>query len=80
MVSNSQTEDVLRDLEVELEKVKTEIDRVVIERKTAQEGVRGEAQGLAEGWKKGVGRVLETEVAAEGVRREILERRRGGAV
>jgi pre-mRNA-splicing factor SPF27 len=26
-----------------------------------------------------VGRVLETEVAAEGVRREILERRREGA-
>jgi pre-mRNA-splicing factor SPF27 len=34
---------------------------------------------LEEGWKRGVGRVLEVEVAAEGVRRQILERRREGA-
>ncbi|KAH7356554.1 Pre-mRNA-splicing factor SPF27 [Rhexocercosporidium sp. MPI-PUGE-AT-0058] len=62
---NRQLEDVLRGLERELESRKGEIDGVVIERKRMQE--------------EGVGRVLETEVAAEGVRREILERRRGGA-
>jgi pre-mRNA-splicing factor SPF27 len=69
----------LRGLERELAERKTEIDEVVIERKDAQEAVGGEVKGLGEVWKSGVGRVLETEVAAEGVRREILERRREGA-
>ncbi|PVH80577.1 BCAS2 family protein [Cadophora sp. DSE1049] len=77
---NRQLEDVLRALERELEERKAEIDGVVIERKRAQEEVGGEIRGLEETWRKGVGRVLETEVAAEGVRREILERRREGAL
>lgn len=80
LIGNAQTEDVLRDLERELEERKREIDEVVIQRRAAQEGVRGEVQGLSEAWRKGVGRVLETEVAAEGVRREVLERRRAGGV
>ncbi|PBP16210.1 BCAS2 family protein [Diplocarpon rosae] len=63
-------------LERELEARKGEIDGVVIERKNAQEAVKGELKGLDEGWRRGVGRVLETEVAAEAVRKDILERRR----
>lgn len=78
-MGNSQLEDVLRILERELADRKTEIDVVVVERKTAQENVGGEVQGLEETWKRGVSRILETEVAAEGVRREILERRRDSA-
>lgn len=72
-------EDILKGLEREVAAKKDEIDVVVIGRKDAQEAVEAEIRGLEEGWKKGVGRVLETEVAAEGVRREILERRRAGA-
>jgi pre-mRNA-splicing factor SPF27 len=79
LIGNAQLEDVLRGLERKLAERKTEIDEVVIERKDAQEAVGGEVKGLGEVWKSGVGRVLETEVAAEGVRREILERRREGA-
>ncbi|KAF4637848.1 hypothetical protein G7Y89_g257 [Cudoniella acicularis] len=79
LIGNSQLEDVLRGLERELAERKAEIDGVVIERKNAQEGVSAEIKGLEEGWKRGVGRVLETEVAAEQLRREILEKRRQGA-
>ncbi|KAH8685996.1 Pre-mRNA-splicing factor SPF27 [Tricladium varicosporioides] len=79
LIGNAQLEDVLRGLERELAERKAEIDYVIIERKNAQEGVGGEIRGLEEGWKRGVGRVLETEVAVEQVRREILERRRQGA-
>jgi len=79
LIGNSQLEDILRGLEKELAETKAEIDGVVIERKNAQEAVGGEVKGLEEAWRRGVGRVLETEVAAEGVRREILERRREGA-
>jgi pre-mRNA-splicing factor SPF27 len=79
LIGNAQLEDVLRGLEMDLGERKAEVDGVVIERKNAQEAVGGEVKGLEEAWKRGVGRVLETEVAAEGVRREILERRREGA-
>jgi pre-mRNA-splicing factor SPF27 len=79
LIGNAQLEDILRGLERELAERKVEIDEVVIERKNVQEAVGGEVRGLEETWKRGVGRVLETEVAAEGVRREILEKRREGA-
>lgn len=78
LVGNSQLEDILRDLERELAGKKEEIDRVVVERRAAQEAVGAELSGLEEGWKRGVGRVLETEVAAEGMRRRVLEARRAG--
>jgi pre-mRNA-splicing factor SPF27 len=80
LIGNSQLEDILRDLERELATKKTEIDEVVIQRKAAQEAVGGEINGLEKTWKRGVGQVVETEAAAEGLRREILERRRAGAV
>ncbi|RKU45728.1 hypothetical protein DL546_007956 [Coniochaeta pulveracea] len=42
----------------------------------AQEEVSGDIKSLEETWKRGVGRVLETEVATETLRREVLEVRR----
>ncbi len=57
-----------------------EVDGVNKARKTGQEGVRGEMEGLEGAWREGVGRVLEVEVAAEGVRREVIARRKAGAV
>ncbi|KAM0149229.1 hypothetical protein ACHAQE_009505 [Botrytis cinerea] len=79
LIGNAQLEDILKELEREVAAKKDEIDVVVIGRKNAQEAAEAEIKGLEEGWKKGIGRVLETEVAAEGIRREILDRRRAGA-
>jgi pre-mRNA-splicing factor SPF27 len=79
LIGNAQLEDILKSLEKEVAQTKDDIDQVVIARKQRQDEVEAEIKGLEEGWKKGVGRVLETEVAAEGVRREILEKRREGA-
>ena len=79
LIGNSQLEDVLRGLERELAQRKTDIDMVVIERKGMQEAVGPEIIGLDEGWRRGVGRVLEVEIAAEELRREILEKRRQDA-
>ncbi|KAG9237530.1 Pre-mRNA-splicing factor SPF27 [Amylocarpus encephaloides] len=79
LVGNSQLEDVLRGLERELAETKGEIDGVVIDRKNAQESVGAEVKGLEEAWRRGVGKVLETEVAVEQLRLEILGRRRQGA-
>ena len=49
-------------------------------RQRLQESVKGEIEGMDEGWRKGVGRLVEVQVGVEQVRREILEKRREGAV
>lgn len=56
--------------------LKTECELVNKERKGLQKDVEPELRGLEEKWRKGIGRVLEVEVAAEKVRAEILSRRR----
>jgi pre-mRNA-splicing factor SPF27 len=80
LVGNSQLEDMLKSIEVELTDVRKQQDEVESMRRSQQQSVQGEIQTLEETWKKGVGRVLETEVAAEGLKQQILEKRRAGAV
>ncbi|KAI8930854.1 hypothetical protein NX059_011871 [Plenodomus lindquistii] len=80
LVGNSQLEDVLKGIEAELAQVRKWQEEVETYRRSQQDGVHGEIKTLEETWKKGVGRVLETEVAAEGLKQQILEKRRAGAV
>ena len=49
------------------------------ERRDKQASVQGEVESLERGWREGVGRLIEVLAAAEGVKGEILERRRMGA-
>lgn len=56
--------------------LKTECELVNKERKGLQKDVEPELRSLEEKWRRGIGRVLEVEVAAEKVRAEILSRRR----
>ncbi|KAI0844676.1 Pre-mRNA-splicing factor SPF27 [Daldinia vernicosa] len=79
LVGNWQLEAELRDLERELDATKKEIDVVNIQRKRVQDEVGGELKGLDEAWRRGVGKVLETEIATEGLRQQVLERQRGSA-
>ncbi|KAI9893830.1 MAG: hypothetical protein M1814_005383 [Vezdaea aestivalis] len=76
LTGNGQLEDVLAGLEREIAGLDGEIESVNRERKGTQEGVRGEVEALEEGWKKGLGRAIEAEIAAEEVGRQILEARR----
>lgn len=80
LVGNSQLEDVLKRIETDLAHVRKQHEEVDALRRTQQESVHGEIKTLEETWKRGVGRVLETEVAAEGLKQQILDRRRAGAV
>jgi pre-mRNA-splicing factor SPF27 len=80
LVGNSQLEDMLKNIETELAEVRKQQEEVETQRRSQQESVQGEMQTLEDTWKKGVGRVLETEVAAEGLKLQILEKRRAGAV
>lgn len=70
---------ILKSLEEELATTKEQIDLTVVAREREQKGIEGELRVLEEAWKKGVGRVLETELAAEGLRNQILQARRSGA-
>ncbi len=76
LIANSQLEDILRQLEKELEELKSATENVNKSRKAAQEGSRGEMTGLEETWKRGISRILEAEVGVEEIRQQILERRR----
>ncbi|KAK6196664.1 cysteine desulfurase [Pestalotiopsis sp. IQ-011] len=78
LVGNWQTEAELAALERELADTKRDIELVNNARRRAQLDISGELTGLEDTWKKGVGRVLETEIAVESLRREVLERRRAG--
>lgn len=76
LISNSQLEHILKQLEVELADTKKQLEEEEAVRRTQQEAVAGEMVGLQDGWKKGIGKLLETELAVEGLRQQILERRR----
>lgn len=80
LIGNSQQEDILKGIEAELADVRKQQEEVDAIRRNQQESVHGEVKTLEDTWKRGVGRVLETEVAAEGLKQQILERRRAGAV
>ncbi|RVX74733.1 hypothetical protein B0A52_01010 [Exophiala mesophila] len=76
LVSNSQMEYILQDLEQELDRVKNEIETVNKARKQAQEQSKGELLALDETWKSGIGKILEIQVATDNLRQLILESRR----
>lgn len=76
LISNSQLEDILRDLEKEFSEQKEAVENINKSRKAAQEESRAELVGLEEAWKQGVGKTIEVQLATDGVRREILQRRR----
>ena len=79
LVGNSQLEGLLKGLEVEIEAARIELEGVERERRDKQASVQGEVESLERGWREGVGKLIEVLAAAEGVKGEILERRRMGA-
>ncbi|KAL4933642.1 pre-mRNA-splicing factor SPF27 family protein [Aspergillus undulatus] len=76
LIGNSQLEDILRALEKELAESKEAAESVNKQRKIAQESSQGELTGLEESWRRGVGAILDVELAAEDLRMKILEQRR----
>lgn len=79
LVGNWQLEAELRALERELADAKRDVDLVTLQRQRAQAETGGEIRNLEETWRRGVGRVLETEIAAEALRRQVLEAERARA-
>ncbi|EMD86450.1 hypothetical protein COCC4DRAFT_193824 [Bipolaris maydis ATCC 48331] len=80
LVGNSQLEDILKSIEAELASLKKQQEETDMARRAQQDSVSGEIKTLEETWKKGLGRLLETEVAAEGLKQQIMDKRKAGAV
>lgn len=79
LVGNWHLEAELRALEREVAAARRAVDLVTLRRQRLQRDAGGEITGLDETWRRGVGRVLEAEVAAEGLRREVDAIMRQGA-
>ncbi|KAI1149397.1 Pre-mRNA-splicing factor SPF27 [Nemania diffusa] len=79
LVGNWQSEAVLAQLERDFAAARRDVDVVNIARRRLQDDVGEELRALEDAWRRGVGRVLETEVATEALRLQVLERQRGGA-
>jgi pre-mRNA-splicing factor SPF27 len=79
LIGNAHLETELGALEKELARAQEQAAQIENERKMAQEDVRGEMEVLEDTWRKGVSRALEAEIAAEDLRRRILEERRKAA-
>lgn len=81
LLSNYHLESNLRGVERDLADTRRRIDEVNAERAKRQEAVRAELLMLDETWRRGVGRVLETEVAVEELKAQVREElRRKGAL
>lgn len=76
LIGNSQTEEILQGLERELAGLKSETEKINQARKAAQEHSKGELLTLQENWKRGIGKILEIQVASDQLRRQTLERQR----
>jgi pre-mRNA-splicing factor SPF27 len=79
LVGNWEAEAELTSLEADLKEVKAAAENLAAERSARQEGAKAELQVLEESWRKGVGGIVEVQVAAEGLRGEVLESRKKGA-
>lgn len=75
LVANWQLEGELRALEAELAAAKRQVDVLAIRRRRAQDDVAAELRGLDDSWRRGVGQVLEIEVATYRLRAEVDARR-----
>ncbi|KAI4202613.1 MAG: hypothetical protein LQ348_001492, partial [Seirophora lacunosa] len=79
LVGNAQLEEILRGVEKELVDMRDSVEGVNRERKERQEAARGEMEGLDNGWRVGVGRVVEIEVEVGNVEERRRRMLREGA-
>ena len=76
LVANWHQEAILKGLESELADVKATSEAVAEENRRRQDAAAAELNVLEESWKKGVRGVVEVQVATEGLRQEVLDKRR----
>ncbi|KAI5295384.1 hypothetical protein KEM52_001577 [Ascosphaera acerosa] len=76
LTANAETEAVLRTMEAEAARLKAESEQINRERRMRQESGRAELAALEESWRKSISGILEVEIAIDGLKRQILQRKR----
>lgn len=71
LIGNSHLEDVQKRLDSELTSLKTQSENTNRERKTLQEDAQGELVGLAETWKKGIDKIIQTQLACDELEQQL---------
>jgi pre-mRNA-splicing factor SPF27 len=74
LIGNAQLDEMLKSLDMEWEQLKQETELINRERKLMQEVSRGEVDALEETWKRGIGRLIEVQLATEASRKELRSR------
>lgn len=74
LLGNSHMDQILRSLDQDLAALKEEVDGVNRERKSAQEASKGELLALEDTWKRGIGRLIEVQLATDSLRQEMNAR------
>ena len=75
LVSNEQVSGELAAIERELAAARLNLEELERNRRDLQEKIKGEMAGLEETWRSTVGRAIEAEVATEGLRMQITQKR-----
>jgi pre-mRNA-splicing factor SPF27 len=76
LVANWHQDADLKRLDAELAEVKAQVEAVAEQRRLREEAAAAEMSVLDESWKKSVRGLVEVQLATEGLRNEVLEKRR----
>lgn len=71
LIGNSHLEDIQRRLDSELAGLKAQSEETNKARKTSQEDAQGELLGLAETWKQGIDKIIQTQLACDELEHQL---------
>lgn len=71
LIGNSHLDDIQKRLEGELASLKTQSEDTNRGRKMLQEDAQGELLGLAETWKRGIDKIIQTQLACDGLQQQL---------
>lgn len=71
LIGNSHLDDVQKRLDSELANLRTRTEETNRARKMLQEDAHGELLGLAETWKRGIDKIIQTQLASDGLEQQL---------
>lgn len=72
LIGNSYLDDIQKRLDNELASLKTRSEDTNKARKLLQEDAQGELAGLAETWKQGIDKIIQTQLACDDLRQKVV--------
>lgn len=71
LIGNSHLEDLQKRLDSELASLRSRSEETNRARKMLQEDAQGELLGLAETWKQGIDKIIQTQLASDGLQQQL---------